>query len=137
MCHTTGHKSLQFCEKIWLHKFILKFTDLYLVVSCFIDGFNCLIKHDNAFLKQQLVWAQPIFFSTKKSLKFRYSERPTKIWKKISIFVLTLKSYFKKWLEIFPNFVAFLQYLNFKCSVEFIKVSREFIRHLYFSFQEN
>ena len=46
-------------------------------------------------------------------LKFRYSEKALKKIEKISHFVLTLLSNFKKGWEIFSNFVAVLEYLNF------------------------
>ena len=41
------------------------------------------------------------------SLKFRYSEKATKFWKKISPFLLTLLRNFKKKREIFIKFESF------------------------------
>ena len=45
-------------------------------------------------------------------VKFRFSEKVTKIWKNLTL-VLTILSKRQNRREIFSNFVAFSQYLNF------------------------
>ena len=49
-------------------------------------------------------------------VKFRYSEKATKIWKNLLLcfdFTTHILMWFEKKWEIFSNFVAFSQYLNF------------------------
>ena len=53
--------------------------------------------------------------------EFRYSENTNKKFEQNSHFVLTLLSNFEKGLEIFSNFVAFSQYLNFTSFCFFYK----------------
>ena len=47
------------------------------------------------------------------TVKFKYCEKATKIWKKIFQFYLTLIVNSKKFKRFLQNFVAFSEYLNF------------------------
>ena len=71
------------------------------------------------YLKSHSVfYSRPILFSQKIlskcfPLKFRYSEKASKVWNNLPLsFDVYLSNFQTKW-EIFSNYVAFSQYLNF------------------------
>ena len=66
-------------------------------------------------------------------IKFRFSEKATKIWKNLPLILMSLSKRQEMW-EIFSNYSAFLQYLNFNnAEFQFIPWSHEVIsQKIYF-----
>ena len=86
----------------------------------YVVNYYCLMSwsRDDFLIFRLVIWR--VFFSVSDAppesityVKFRYSEKATKFWKKSSTLLWQyLQSNFKPW-NISSNFVSFSQYLNF------------------------